>query len=536
MDHFEKKSQLNWLRHDLGVGRITRREFTRRMAALGVTSTLASTLGANLAMAAAPKKGGRLRLAMGHGSTTDTTDPAGIENGYQSVLTYAIGNTLTELHTDGTLIPCLATSWEASADAATWTFELRKGVEFSDGRTMTAKDVLASINYHWHEDSKSPAKPLIAGVTSMQADGDHTVVFSLSSGNADFPWLFDTENFLIYPATANGGLDWESRAGTGAFVLKDYEPGVRAYLERNPYYWKEDRGHADEVELLTIIDQTARTNALVTGQVDVIDSVDVKTASLLDKKPGIFVEETAGPLHYTFPMRTDTPPFDDNNVRLALKYAVDREALLKTVLGGHGVLGNDHPIGSSYPFHAADLEQRVYDPDKAKYHLKQAGLTKLTVDLSAADAAFPGAVDAAVLYREHAAESGIDINVVREPNDGYWSNVWLQKAWSACYWAGYPMPDSMLTVAYAAGGSWNDSYWSHERFNKILVEARAELNETRRQELYTEMQSIIRDEGGVVVPMFANNILARNDKVAHGELSAARGFDGRRIIERWWVA
>ena len=536
MNYFDKKTQLSWLQHDLTIGKITRREFTRRMVALGVTTAVASTLGTNMAIAATPKQGGRLRLAMGHGSTTDTTDPAGIENGYQSVLTYSIGNTLTELHTDGTLIPCLATSWEASADAATWTFELRKGVEFSDGRSLTAKDVIASINYHWKEGSKSPAKPLIAGVAEMKADGDYTVVFSLNSGNADFPWLFDTENFLIYPATADGGIDWQSRAGTGAFILKEYDPGVRAYLERNPNYWKTDRGHADEVELLTIIDQTARTTALITDQVDVIDSVDVKTASLLGGKPGIFVEETAGPLHYTFPMRTDTPPFDDNNVRLALKYSIDREALLKTVLGGHGVLGNDHPIGSSYPFHAADLEQRAYDPDKAKYHLKQAGLTKLTVDLSAADAAFPGAVDAAVLYKEHAATTGIDINVVREPSDGYWSNVWMQKAWCACYWAGYPMPDSMLTVAYAAGASWNDSYWNHERFNKILVEARAELNEAKRQGLYTEMQSIIRDDGGVVIPMFANNIHARNDKAAHGQLSAARGFDGRRIIERWWVA
>ena len=230
MNHFEKKTQLNWLQHDLTDGRITRREFTRRMAVLGVTSTLASTLAANPAMAATPKKGGRLKLAMGHGSTTDTTDPAAIVNGYQSVLTYAIGNTLTELHTDGTLIPCLATGWEASADAATWTFELRKGVEFNDGRTMTAKDVVASITYHWHEESKSPAKSLISGVTSIKADGDYTVLFSLSSGNADFPWLFDTENFLIYPATADGGLDWQSRAGSGAFVLKEYDPGVRAYL------------------------------------------------------------------------------------------------------------------------------------------------------------------------------------------------------------------------------------------------------------------------------------------------------------------
>ena len=146
-------------------------------------------------------------------------------------------------------------------------------------------------------------------------------------------------------------------------------------------------------------------------------------------------------------------------------------------------------------------------------------------------------MDAAVLYKEHAAESGIDINVVREPNDGYWSNVWMKKAWSACYWAGYPMPDSMLTVAYAAGGSWNDSYWKHERFNEILVEARAELDETRRQELYTEMQSMIRDEGGVWwCPCLPTTFSLGTTRLRTVNCPRRVAFDGRRIIERWWVA
>ena len=189
-------------------------------------------------------------------------------------------------------------------------------------------------------------------------------------------------------------------------------------------------------------------------------------------------------------MRTDTAPFDNNDVRLALKYALDREALLKTVLRGHGAVGNDHPISPANYYHASELPQRTYDPDKAKFHLKKAGLTSLSVDLSAADAAFAGAVDAAVLYREHAAVAGIEINVVREPNDGYWSNVWMNKPWGMCYWGGRPTEDWMFSTSYAAGASWNDSFWNHERFNKLLLLARAELDETHlRREMYVEMQS-----------------------------------------------
>jgi peptide/nickel transport system substrate-binding protein len=234
-------------------------------------------------------------------------------------------------------------------------------------------------------------------------------------------------------------------------------------------------------------------------------------------------------------MLSKTAPFDDNNVRLAVKFAIDREEMLKLVLGGHGTVGNDTPIGPSYRFYAAELEKNSYDPDKAKFHLKKAGLNKLSVNLSTAEAAFIGAVDSAVLYKEQAAKAGIEINVVRESNDGYWSNVWLKKPWCACYWAGYSTEDTIFSTGYAPNAAWNDTQWNHERFNKLMVEARAELDQTKRREMYVEMQRILRDEGGAVVAMFANAVLARNDKVSHGKLSSTARLDGGRIAERWWL-
>ena len=173
--------------------------------------------------------------------------------------------------------------------------------------------------------------------------------------------------------------------------------------------------------------------------------------------------------------------------------------------------------------------------EKAKFHLKKAGLSELPVKLSAADAAFAGAVDAAVLYKEHAAKAGINIQVIRESNDGYWSSIWLKKPWSACYWGGYATEDLMFSTGYSAGAAWNDTHWKNEQFNKLLVQARAELDEAKRREMYAEMQRILRDEGGAIVPMFANAIDARTDKVNHGKVSGITPFDGRRIIERWWL-
>jgi peptide/nickel transport system substrate-binding protein len=265
-----------------------------------------------------------------------------------------------------------------------------------------------------------------------------------------------------------------------------------------------------------------------------MDRPDLKTASRLGKKPGIVIEETTGYLHYTFPMRTDTAPFDDNNVRMALKHAVNREEIVEKILYGHGTVGNDHPIAPSVAYHAADLEQRHYDPDKAKFYAKKAG--GISVKLSAADAAFAGAVDAATLYKEHAAAAGIEIEVVREPNDGYWSNVWMKKAWGACYWGGRPTQDWMFSTAYQGGGSWNDTFWAHTRFDELLISARAETDSEKRRAMYFEMQQIVRDEGGVVVPMFANNVWAASDKIAHGSLAQNWTMDGNKFMEKWWFA
>jgi peptide/nickel transport system substrate-binding protein len=340
-------------------------------------------------------------------------------------------------------------------------------------------------------------------------------------------------HLTIVPGEKDGKIKATAGIGAGAYVLESYEPGVNAKMKRHRNYWRSDYGHFDEVETLTIADVAARTNALVTGEVDVIDRLDIKTLHLLKRNKKVSIKETSGTAHYSIPMRTDTPPFDNNDVRLALKYAVDREALLQNVLRGHGALGNDHPIGLSNRYHA-DLPQRKYDPDKAKFHLKKAGLSSLKVDLSAADAAFGGAVDAAVLYKEHAAKANININVIREPNDGYWSNVWMKKPWGMCYWGGRPTEDWMFSTAYAEGAKWNDSFWSHEKFNKLLQTARSELDDAKRREMYFELQRIVSDEGGVLIPMFNNYVFATSDKIGHGKMAANWTLDGNRGMERWW--
>ncbi len=526
-------SKQKHLERALAEGRISRRDFAKQMSALGLAAAAPGVLFSGSALAATPKKGGHFRLGLGHGSTTDSLDPGTFENAYSQTMGYGIRNNLTEVSADNELIGELAESWEATPDAKTWRFKLRQGVEFHNGKTLDVNDVIASVQHHRGEDSKSAAKSILEPVVELKADGKDVVQFTLKEGNADFPYIMSDYHIVMMPAK-DGKVEWKSGVGTGAFVLESYEPGVSAKMKRNPNYWKEGRGHFDSAEMITIADVAARTNALTTGEIHAMDRVDIKTLHLLKRNKNIKIEESSGNAHYTFAMLTDIAPFDNNDVRLALKWGLDRKALLQTILRGHGYLGNDHPIGRANRYLADDIPQRDIDPDKAKFHLKKAGLSKLTVELSAADAAFAGAVDAAVLYKEHAAKAGIEIKVVREPNDGYWSNVWLKKPWCAVYWGGRPTEDWMFSTAYAEGAPWNDSHWSHPRFNELLALARAELDEPKRREMYREMQLICRDEGGVCVPLFNNYVEGLSTKIGHGKIAGNWTMDGLKALERWW--
>ena len=518
------------------TGGLDRRRFIIGMTAAGVALPSALSM-MDSALAATPQKGGVLRQGFGHGSTTDSLDPATSENGLQLNINYAYANNLTEIDSDGSLVGELAESYE-SADGKTWVFKLREGVTFHNGKTLDADDVIASFNHHRAEDSKSAAKGLLKPVTDIRKDGDNTVVFELESANAGFPTICSDYHLIILPAT-DGKIDATAGIGTGAFTLESFEPGVRSAFKRYPDYWKEGRGHVDEVISLTLLDTAARQNAIMNGEVDAINRVDPKTVALLARVPTLDILEVTGTLHYTFPMRLDVKPFDNYDVRMALKHVIKRQEMVDKILLGHGLVGNDHPISVANQFHAADLPQREFDPDKARAHMKKAGMEGETIKLSASDAAFAGAVDAAQLIKASAAEAGINIDVVREPKDGYWSNVWNKKGWCACYWGGRPTEDWMYSSAYTADTEWNDTAWKTTeaavKFNQLVVEARAELDETKRAEMYAETQRLINDDGGAIVPMWANHIHALSKSVGTPEQVAANWeMDGSKSAERWW--
>jgi peptide/nickel transport system substrate-binding protein len=514
------------------MSQISRRGLLKSGVAAGV---LAAT---GLPAVAAPKKGGRLRLGIAGANTSDSWDGRTHSDSFMIMCGHGcVFDCLTEVGADGQLKGELAESWEASADAKTWTFKLRQGVTFHNGKAFTADDVIASLNMHTEEGAKSAAQPIVAAISEMKKISDHEIQMTLSAGNADFPFLLSDYHIQMFPA---GQID-EAIAkgiGTGLYQVESFDPGVRFVGKRYADHYKGDSaGHFDEIEVIAINDASARMNALMTGQVDAVNRVDFKTEALLKANPMVEIMEVTGNQHFTFPMLTAVDPFTNLKVRQALKHSVNRQEMVDKILLGHGKVANDHPIGPANQYFADDLEQNAYDPDKAKALLKEAGMDGLTIDLSAANAAFPGAIDAAQLYQNSAKAAGININVVQEPDDGYWSNVWLKKPWCACYWSGRATEDWMFSTAYESGVPWNDTGWENARFQELLLTARAELDSAKRKDMYGEMQMLMSAEGGTVIPMYANYVDAHSTKLANsGTIGNVFQMDSSRMMERWWFA
>ena len=453
--------------------------------AAGLTIAAASTLWSGNAAADTPKRGGTYRLGLHDGNTADSLDPGKYQSVSEIQLAHSVRSYLTEITADNGLGGDMADSWSASPDAKVWTFELNPNATFHDGRKFTAKDAVASLNHHRGDNTTSAAKTLLDSVTDVRADGDHTLVIELELGFADLPWVMTDYHLTMQPANDDGTIEWESGIGAGPYRIVDNEPGIGAKLVRHDG-WHREGAYFDGVEITILNDAAARQTSLITGAVDAISSVDLKTLSLLGRSRDVEVDNVPSGSAITLPMFCDHPPFDNVDVRLALKLAIDREDIVEKVLFGTGTPGNDFHVSPNMPYWP-DIEQRTYDPDRARHHLKKAGMDSLRVELSAADSVLSGAVDMVVLYSEHAKQAGIDIVPVREPNDGYWSNVWLKKPFVFVKWGARPTPDNMFTLAYKDDAALERSALEERPLQRAAAAGEAELDEALRAEMYREM-------------------------------------------------
>ncbi len=526
-------SELEYLQGRLQNGAISRREFLGRAAALGAsTVAISSALSAVEAYAAeTPKNGGTLRLGLGGGSTTDSWDIGSYNDSVMIDASHGVFDGLIEWGEDGKPKPDLCSSFEPSKDAKDWVFNLRKGIKFSNGKEFDADDAIYSLAYHG-PNSKSGGKSAVAAVDSITKLDSHQIKVTLKSGDADFPYSLTDYHLLMVPADFK---DWAHPVGTGAFRVDTFDPGVRIALKKNGDYWKPGRGHLDAAEITVINDGVARLNALKSGQMDAVNRIDPKAVPLIEHSSDLKLVRAPGGWHVVAAMEIDKPPFDNPDLRLALKFAADREQILKALFSGVGSLGNDHPIPSTDPYFNHDLPQRKFDLDRAAFHFKKSGLTNPNITLQVSDSVFNGAVDMAQLMQAACDKCKIPMQIKKEPADGFWDNVWLKGAYVASYWGGRAAATQMLEVAYGANAPWNETHWKDEKFQKLLAAAKGEIDEAKRKPMIWEMQKMLHDDGGALIPVFKDWLDAHNDKIGGHTPHGGFDMDNGYILQKAWI-
>ncbi|NUB45112.1 ABC transporter substrate-binding protein [Fertoebacter nigrum] len=525
--------ELKYLLSRAAQGKYSRRAFMGKAAAFGMTAAMANTLLATAVRAEGPVKGGTLLMGLGGGESTNSLDPALAASQVPFHVLRTSGEPLVDVTADGQLDMRLAESVESSADAKTWMFKIRQGAEFHNGKTVTPDDVLATLLRHSDEKAQSGALGIMQGIESMKVDGDMVVV-TLSTANADLPYLMADYHLMIQPE--GGVANPADGIGAGAYKIIVNEPGVRHTFEKHANYWDSSRGHYYGVEFLVINDATARMAAIQSGQVHIANRVEPKVAGLLARAPGLTVKNVSGRGHYVFIMHANTAPFDNKDLRLALKYAIDRQEMVDKILQGYGSIGNDIPINAAYPLFDESLPQRAFDLEKAAEHYKASGHDGSPIILRVSDVAFPGAIDAAALFQQSAAKAGIPLEIKREPGDGYWSEVWNKQPFCASYWGGRPVQDQMYSTAYQSTADWNDTRFFNPKFDETLLAARGELDQTKRKAMYAEMAAILHDEGGLICPMFNDFIEAVGDKVQGWETDGVQEVMNGLAPHKTWLA
>ena len=514
-------------------GRASRRDFLRGAAALGVSATLANSLLVKAGFAATPKKGGTFRIGMEGGSASDSLDPRSYADSVMIGASLACMNGLVEFDNAGNPTGELFESWEAKPGAAEWVFNVRKGIKFSNGKTLDAEDCIYSIQIHRGE-TKSPAKGILAQIKDIKALSPSQVGITLESGNADFPVILGDYHLVVVPKDFT---DWQKPIGTGAYTLESFDPGVRLVFKKRGDFWKAGRGNFDSVEIRNIQDVAARTAALQSNEIDACNRLDARTVHKLMDDASLNVVRTKGTGNrYCFVSRVTDDPYTNKDLRTALKYAIDRDKIISSVFNGFAVPGNDHNLDALNPFYNTSMPQIKYDPDKAASFFKKAGLANAKIELQTSEGAWGSAVDCASLYQESAKKAGINIDVKKVSGDGYWDNVWLKVPFCAVYWGRRLSADQAFTQVFGEKSDWNDTNWKVPEFQKLLVEARAELDQAKRKDMYWKMQEMIATDGGFINFAVTDYLDGYSKKIAGIEPHARYDLADERAAEKGWFA
>ncbi|WP_029048931.1 ABC transporter substrate-binding protein [Cupriavidus sp. amp6] len=509
----------------------TRRDVLKMLLAGGMQATLAGSLASQAVEvhAQTPRRGGRIRVAAGTASAADTLDPAKQANQNDYVRCNMVYNGLTSLDASLTPRPALAESFNTT-DAKTWVFALRKGVTFHDGKALSPADVVYSVMRHKDPATASKGKVLAEQIESVKATGPGEVTIVLTQPNADLPVILGTSHFQI---VKDGTTDFSAGIGTGPYKIKEFRPGVRTVAVRNDAYWKPGKPYLDEIEFVGIADESARVNALLSGEMDLVAMVNPRAVARIKGTPGYGLLITRSGQYTDLILRKDVGPGTNPDFIMGMKYLLDRQQMKQAIALGNAVIGNDQPIDPTNRFYFKELPQRPFDPEKAKFHLRKAGVTGKVPVVTSPAALY--SVEMALMLQQAARRVGLELDIKRMPADGYWSNHWLNSPVGFGNVNPRPSADTILTQFFKSDAPWNESRWKNPQFDQLLLGARAETDFAKRKQMYADMQTMIHAEAGIGIPLFLSSIDAHSTKLKGLSPIPLGGLMGYSFAEHVWL-
>jgi peptide/nickel transport system substrate-binding protein len=488
---------------------LTRKELLKKGAAAGAAIAIVSPGAAQAAIRSAKQaRGGILQVAISSARPADNYDPIRQPNQFSGVLGTALYNTLVR-YDDQTweVFPALASGIRNSADYKTWTFTIRRDVEWHDGKPLTAEDAAWTLHRIL---TPSLTPNLLARLSSVlepkgiRVLNRRTLRLVLTNPDPFLPLILGQRDAELVQNGQGRQFGQVNGVGTGPFKLKSFQPGVSAEVERFTNYWEEGMPVLDGVRMVVIAEQATKLQSVVSGDSHFSDPIPPALLPVARSSRGINVQLARSARMMDIAMQQDQQPFTDNRVRTAFKLAVDRKRLITLAARGYGAWTSDIPVQRTDPFFPPGLLNRERDLALARRLLAEAGYPDgLDVTLNTTD--LNGEKDFALAVAEMVREAGIRIRIREWDPATYLAQVWLrtpmytQGAWSRRH------PNEILSLTLLAPptqGSFNEPHFTDPRLATLLANGRAAKTEADRRRFFRQALSIVANNSGWLIPYF----------------------------------
>jgi peptide/nickel transport system substrate-binding protein len=502
-------------RQSIFGGRLSRRQLLiGGGSAAAMTALLAGQAGtaaARTRSGGSPVAGGTLRVGL-VGSTNDIVDGQFIVAKADQARLVAGWETLVGYDEEFNLSYEHAVAEEIEAVAADhYVIRIKEGIEFHNGKPVTADDVIYSFQRRLDPDlALAPALQALLDPTGVTKVDDRTVDVQLKQGTVTF--LTGLAEYTATVVPEGYTREDPEQVGTGPFVLESFTAGAESVHAKNPNYWDSGKPYLDEVQIVDFADAAALVNALSSGQVDAIVDVPFGQVATVASDSNLVVLESEAGSWLPITMAIDQEPFTDPRVRQAMRLIVDREEMVQRVLSGHGRVANDMygVFDACYP---ADFPQRVQDIEQARQLLTDAGQEGLTIDLFAPDDT-AGLAELAAAFADHANEAGVTVNVRVLDGGTYWADEYTKRTFATSYWGTRPYLNQVEQGSLPAA-TYPETHWPPEgsNFEELYRQASVETDDEARCEIIRQMQQLEYDEGGNIIAIFNNLVDAHTAQV-----------------------